>query len=147
MATQKTPQTGALLLNAPVVPNKFFNPADYGAFCRCAGATGDFVEFEAAITLATAPATNVVDAVTYTNQNGVTETVQLSKQYIINDAANVAVIEELVAEIKAIFAQWVLDGGGFTYAIGVGTLTISGTFQAPFVPVSVTVDSAAVAFA
>lgn len=142
----KTARIGALLLNPPVMPNALLSPADFGGYCQCDGATGDFVEFEVAIPLATSPDLTLVDSFSYNDSNGVTKTQQLSKQYFINTATADSVFAEIVAEIKNTFKQWVLEGGGLTYSVGGGTFTIGGEFQAPFVPISVTVDSVAVNF-
>lgn len=138
-------QTGALLINAPVTPNTLFSGADFGAFCRgCAGATGDFVN--AGVTIPLGVDLALIDAVAYNDNNGDAATVLLSKQYFINENTPTALIDELVAELKNIFAKYVLYGGGLSYAIGGGNLVISGTFQAPFAPVSLYVDNAAIAF-
>lgn len=138
--------TGGLIINAPITPNNVLQLPDNGTFCRCSCAPdGSFVPRTATITLATAPALQMIDKITISDNKDVAQTFLLSKQYFINDLSATALIDELAAELKAIYAQYVI-GGGLLYTIAGGDLEFAGIFQLPMKPVDIYVDNVAVSW-
>lgn len=150
MATysNRTFATGDLIYNAPITANNVLDiPA--GAFCKCdCGSQDGTLSTKAATSaLATAPTNKLVSAVVFVDNDGVSTTVALSKQYFFSTLTAASLYTELQNELRSIFGRYLVNAGGVTAAKVTTNLVVTVTARTPFVASSLIVDGVAVAFA
>jgi hypothetical protein len=144
-----TDQTvGDILLNAPVQFTSYLDVAD-GILCKCdtsANSTGAIVSKSATIALPTAPTTKIVDAIKYTDHNGVAQVFTFSRQYLFSTLSVAGIYTELNKEVVALFSRFLVGSGNANAGKVSNNLVVKVTARTPFTPTFLVVDGVDIAF-